>query len=155
MRDRAGFPRKKNCLQNWESEPKIGHKQGFLILLKKMFSDFYWIYSSIKTYFTCCVPWQIPYFEKILFLRYRPQNALSQSDCMLFWSIKYLQNKLMIFCMWIQIHINKKLMEHFLAGHSQKWVWPTWFWDPKIECIWKRNRSNKLILCMLIQIPKN
>ena len=141
MRDRAGFPRKKNCLQNWESEPKIGHKQGFLILLKKMFSDFYWIYSSIKTYFTCCVPSQIPYLRKILFLRYRPQNVLSQSDC--------------IFYMLIQIHINEKLIERFLAGHGQKWVWPTWFWDSKIECIRKRNRSNKLILCMLIQIPKN
>ena len=78
------FPEKKNYLQNWESEPKIGHKQGFLILLKKIFSDFYWIYSSIKTYFTCCVPSRIPYLGKILFLRYRPQNVLSQSDYMVF-----------------------------------------------------------------------
>ena len=37
----------------------------------------------MKIFVICCVPKQILFLGKILFLRYG-QNALSQSDCMIF-----------------------------------------------------------------------
>ena len=37
--------------------------------------------------------------------------------------------------MLIQIHINYKLIQKFLGGSSQKWVWPLWSQDTKIGCI--------------------
>ena len=56
--------------------PKIGkmsQKQGFLNLLKNMVINFYWICFIMKIYIICCVPGQIPYLEKFLFLKYGPK----------------------------------------------------------------------------------
>ena len=44
------------------------------------------------------------------------------------------------FCMLVQILANSKVIENFWGGHGQKWVWPVWWWDSKIECIWRMNR---------------
>ena len=66
MRDRAGFFLKKFCCpKNWEKGPKI----GFSEFIEK-FGQFYWICPVMKIYIICCVPTQIPYLGKILFLRY-------------------------------------------------------------------------------------
>ena len=28
-----------------------------------------------------------------------------------------------------------KTDQNFLGGHSQKWMWPVWSWDSKIDCL--------------------
>ena len=53
--------------------------------------------------------------------------------------------------MLTQIH-KKKQIKNFLSGHGQKQVWYTWLWDSKIDCILKKNRWNKLIFSMPVQI---
>ena len=57
------------------------------------------------------------------------------------------------FCMLIQIHKNEKPMKNLLGEHGQKWVWPAWLQDSKIDFISKMNRWNKLFFffffCML------
>ena len=55
--------------QNWENGPKIWQKQGFLNLLKNLVINFFWICSVMKI-FICCVPAQISYLGKFLFLIY-------------------------------------------------------------------------------------
>ena len=54
--------------KNWKNGPKMGQKQGFLNLLKKFCTC-----SMMKIYIICYTPAQILYFEKFLFLRYRPK----------------------------------------------------------------------------------
>ena len=67
MRDRAGFSRKKFFTQ------KIGIFLGFLNILKNVVINFYRICSIMKIYIICCVPAQIPYLGKLLFLRHWPK----------------------------------------------------------------------------------
>ena len=45
----------------------------FFDLLKNLVINFYWICFIMKTYIVICVPVQIPYLGKILFLRYGPK----------------------------------------------------------------------------------
>ena len=47
-----------------------------------------------------------------------------------------------------------KADQKVLGGHCQKWVWPVWSQDSKIDCISNMSRWNKLIFCMLVQIRK-
>ena len=75
----------------WENGPKMGQKQGFLKLLKDLVIKFYWICSIMKTYIIRCVPAQVPYLGKILFLRYGPKY--SQSIRLKDFLINHLQNK--------------------------------------------------------------
>ena len=73
--DRAGFSGKKIFA------PKIGKMNQkwaknsfvFFYLLKNLVINFYWICFIMKTYIVSCVPVQIPYLGKILFLRYGPK----------------------------------------------------------------------------------
>ena len=32
-----------------------------------------------------------------------------------------------------------KVDQKNLGGHGEKWVWPVWLWDSKIDCISKMN----------------
>ena len=48
-----------------------------------------------------------------------------------------------MFYMMVHDHKNENLIRNFLVGHGQKYVWPVWSWDSKIECISKMNRWNK------------
>ena len=74
VRDRAGFSRKICLPQELWKWTKNGPKTFFFFnLLKNFVINFYWICSVIKIYFICCVPVQIPYLGKFLFLRYRPK----------------------------------------------------------------------------------
>ena len=41
-----------------------------------------------------------------------------------------------------------------MDGHAQKWVWPVWSWDSKIDFISKLNKWNNLIFCMLVQMQE-
>ena len=59
--------------QNWENELKSGQKQGYFNLLKNLVINFYWICFLMKIYIVFCVPAQIPYLGKFLFLRYGPK----------------------------------------------------------------------------------
>ena len=55
----------------------------FLNLKKNLVINFQWICSIMKVFIICCVPQEMLYLGKMLFLGYRP-NALSQSDCRIF-----------------------------------------------------------------------
>ena len=55
----------------------------------------------------------------------------------------------LIFCMLVQI-----LIKTYLGGHSQKWIWPVWSQDFKIDYFSKMSRWNKRIFCMLVQIQE-
>ena len=61
------FPGKYFLAQN---EPKTGF---FFNLLENLVISFYWIWSIMTIYIICCVPAQIPYLWKFLFLRYQPK----------------------------------------------------------------------------------
>ena len=52
---------------------KNGQKQGLFNLLKNLVVNFYWICSIVKIYIISCVPAQIPYLGKFVFLRYGPK----------------------------------------------------------------------------------
>ena len=66
--DRAGvFLKNFFCPQNWGNGSKI----GFFEFKKNLFYDFHWICSIMKTCIVCCVPAQILYLGKFLFLKYR------------------------------------------------------------------------------------
>ena len=47
--------------------------------------------------------------------------------------------------------VDTSWMKSFLMGHGQKWVWPIWSLDSKIDCISRKSWWNKLIVCMLIR----
>ena len=61
------------CPQNCKDGPKTGQKQDFLNLLKDVVINFCWICSIMKMYIIWCVPAQIPFLGKFLFLRYGPK----------------------------------------------------------------------------------
>ena len=56
--------------------------------------------------------------------------------------------------MLMQINNSWTLIKNLLDGHGQKWVWPVWSWDSKIDCISKLNRWNNLIFCILVQMQE-
>ena len=60
-----------------------GPKIGLFEFNEKFIISFHRICSVMKFFVICCVPKQILFWGKILFLRYG-QNALSQSDCRIF-----------------------------------------------------------------------
>ena len=47
------------------------------------------------------------------------------------------------------------LIKKFLVGYGQKWVWPVWSCDSKINCFLRMNLWNELIFCMLVQIEES
>ena len=57
--------------QNWGNGPKI----GFLNLKKNLVINFLRICSIIKMFIIFCVPPQIPFLGKILFVRCRPKYS--------------------------------------------------------------------------------
>ena len=123
---------------------------------KNMVFWIYWkIWSLICT--MCSVPAQILYFVIKKFLRYGPKCPQPLQDCRIavfnHISRKNQWNSL-IFCMLIQIHIKLRLIKTFLGEHSQKWVWPVWSWDSKIDCISRMNKWNELIFACWCKFSK-
>ena len=49
--------------------------------------------------------------------------------------------------MFIQIHKNLKLIEMFLLGHVQKWVWSIWSLDSKVDCVSRKNWLDWFFAC--------
>ena len=54
--------------------------------------------------------------------------------------------------MFIQGHINRKLIKKVLGGHGWKWAWSVWSRDSEMDCISRMNQWNEQIFCMLVQI---
>ena len=109
VRDRARFSEKKNFLpQNWEKRPNMGQKHGFFNLLENLVINFYWIWSIMEIYIICCVPAQIPYLGKFLFLRYGPKcsQPIRLQDFLINHISRANQWNSLIFYMLIWIHIN-------------------------------------------------
>ena len=48
-----------------------------------------------------------------------------------------------------------KVGQKLFKGDSQKWAWPVWSCDSKIDCISRMTRSNERIFCMLVQFQEN
>ena len=126
----------------------------FLKILKYLIISFYWINSIMKNDIISCVPAQISYLGKFLFLRYGPQcsQSIQLPDFLVNHISKTNQWKSLILCMWIQIQINQKLIKKVLGTHGQKLVHSVWLWDSKIDCILRMNWWNELIFWMLVQI---
>ena len=155
MHDRAGFSEKKLFLpQNWEKGPKMGLKQGFFNLMENLVINFYWIWYIMEIYIICCVPAQIPYLEKFLFLRNGPKcsQPIRLQDFLINVISRINWWNSLIFCLLIQIYINYKLIKKCLDGPGQKWVYPVWSQDSKIGCISRMNWWNEMIFCMVVQI---
>ena len=90
--------------------PKIGNmsqEQSFLNLLQNLVINFYRISSIMKMYIICCVPAQIPIFEKIFVLELWAKMFPASQIASMF-NQPYHQNESvkLIFCMLTQIHIN-------------------------------------------------
>ena len=66
----AWFFEKRFLLQKLRKWPKNSFSFN---LKRKLKISFHWTCSIMKMFITYCVPTQIPYLEKILFLRYRPK----------------------------------------------------------------------------------
>ena len=105
MRDRARFSRKKFFTPKIG---KMGQRQDFFNLLEDLVINFYWMWSIMKMYIICCVPAQIPYLGKFLFLRYGPK--CSQPIRLQYFLINCIsrtnQWNSLIFYILTQIHIN-------------------------------------------------
>ena len=108
--------------KNLENGPKNGPKQGSLNLFKNLVINFYWICSVIKIFIVCCVPAQILYLGKYLFLRYGPKSSqpIRLQDFLINHISRTNQWNSLIFFMLIQIHINQKLIKKFPGGCGQK-----------------------------------
>ena len=76
---------------------------------------------------------QIPCWGKFFFLRYGPK--CSQLIRLRDFLISHQRNSL--------IYTNSrklKVDQNFLGGPGQKWVWPVWSQDSKIDCTSRMNR---------------
>ena len=73
VHDRARFSGKKFFAPKLRKKAQNGPKTGFFQLLEDLVITFYWIWSIMEIYIICCVPAQIPYLGKFLFLRYGPK----------------------------------------------------------------------------------
>ena len=150
------FPEKFFLPPNLETGPKMGPKQGSLNLLKNLVINFFWISSIMKIYTIFCVTAQIPYLGKYLSLRYGSKRCqpIRLQDFLINHISRTNQWNSLIFCIFIQIHINQKLIKIFLCGLGQKLVCSVWSRDSKINSTSKMNGRNELIFCMLVQIQK-
>ena len=98
---------------------KIDRKQGFFNLLENLVINFYWICSIMKIYIICCVPAQIPYLGKFLFMKCgtKCSQLIRLLDFLINRIFRTNQRNSLIFCILVQIQINKKLIKKFWGGH--------------------------------------
>ena len=138
--------------KNLENGPKNGPKQGSLNLFKNLVINFYWICSVIKIFIVCCVPAQILYLGKYLFLRYGPKS--SQPIRLQDFLINHISrtnrwNSLIFF--YVDTNSHKSKVDQKISG----WVWSVWSQDSKIDCTSRMNGWNELIFCMVVQIQES
>ena len=127
--------------KNWGNGPKIGKKWSFLNLRKHLVIYFYWICSIMKICIIYCVPAQILYREKSF--SWDIGQILSASQIAGFLNQLFLQNKFMKQPHLLSVDKNSqrlKVDQKFVGWSWSKWVWPVWFLDSKIDCIWRMNR---------------
>ena len=110
----------------------------------------------MKIYIICCVPAQIPYLWKFLFLRYGPK--CSQPIRLQNFLIKHISKQISeiawCFACWYKFR-KLKFDQKVLIGHGRKWVWPVWSWDSKIDCISRMNWWNELIFACWCKFRKS
>ena len=118
--------------------PKMGPNSGF-------FEKFGIEKFSHFSYY--CLFWYLVSNESLLFalLLYKFHIWVKSG----FWDTGY---RHISGSMLMQFHEKLKLIFKILVGRCQKQVWPVWLQEPKIGCISRSNRWNKLIFCMLLQI---
>ena len=105
---------------------KWAKNRGFFYLKENLVYNFHWICSIITIYIISSV------------------LGLSQSDCRIFKSTTSPTQikETVIICMLIQIHKCFKLIEKFLVGLGQKWLWPILSLDSEIDCFSRMNGWN-------------
>ena len=103
------------CPENWGNEPKIGFfefKEKFGILFSLNL-----FYNENLSYLLCSST--ILYLGKILFLRYKGQNGLSQSDSRIFKSTifpKQINETVLFFACWYKFTKVKSWSKLFCLG---------------------------------------
>ena len=154
MHERAELYGKKFCPKNQVNELKMGQRQSFLNLLA---NSFYCICSMVKTYIICCIPGQISYLGKFLILRYGSKcSQLIRLQDFLTNHIFRKKSTTEPYFLHVDTNSHKlKVGQKLFKRDSQKWAWPVWSWDSKIDCISRMTRSNELIFCMLVQFQEN
>ena len=136
---------------------KLSQKQDFLNLLKYLVINFYWICSIMKIYIICCVPAQIPYLGKFLFLRYGPKcsQPIRLQDFLINHISRTNQWNSLIF-LHVDTNSQKLKVDQKIWGWAcQKWMWPVLSRDSKINCISRMNWWNELIFYMLVEIQES
>ena len=108
-------------LRKWT---KNGSKTGLFKSSKKLA----WICFIMKIYIICCIPPQLPYLWKFLFLRYRPKCF--QPDF---------------------LHVDTNSQKLKVNWKKQ----PIYSLDSKTDCVWRMNSCNSWFFCMLVQIHAN
>ena len=128
------YMKESDFLKNFSLPKKLGRmgqKQGFLNLWKiwslicsKFVLNLVWIYSWRKIYIICCVPAQIPYLGKFLFLRNGPKcsQPVRLHDFLINQVSRTNQWISTIICMLMQIHVIKKFDQKFFGvGMVKNW----------------------------------
>ena len=109
LHGRAGFSGKKFfATKTGKMDQEWVKNRVFWIYWKILVINFYWICSLVKIHIICCVPAQIPYLQKFLFLRYslKCSQPVRLQEFLINHISRTNQWNNMIFCMLIQIHIN-------------------------------------------------
>ena len=94
---------------------KMGQKWSFLILLKDLVINFYWICSIMKNYIIYCVPAPIPYLGKFLFLGYgqKCSQPIRLQEFLINHISRLNQWNSLIFCTFTQVDI--KVYQNFFG----------------------------------------
>ena len=143
----------------------MGPKQCFLNLLKNSIINFYWIIMKIiypllfynenlhDLLCSCTTATSRKIFVSEIWAK-----MFSASQIAGFFNQPYLQNKSSKQPDFLLVDTNShkvKVYQKILGGHDQKWVWPVWTQEIKIDCISRMNRWYELIVCMLLLIHKS
>ena len=86
--------------------------------------------------------WQNLKFDQIFFWLGVVKNWHGQFGLLIL-KLTYLKNELIELTDFLHAVKNSgklNVIENFWDGHGQKWIWPVWWWDFKIDSIWKNKQ---------------
>ena len=139
------------CSQDLENWSKGGQKQVFLNLLKNLIINFNWSSSIMKTFIICCVPVEIPYLGKFLFLGYRPKcsQPIRLQDFLINHISRTNQWKVL---WWYKLTYIKSWSKIFWLGMARSGYGQFGYGTLKLTVYLENEWWNELIFRMLVQI---
>ena len=154
----SGFPEKFFLLPKLGKWTKDGRKTGFFEFIEKFChqSLLNLFYLNENLYYCLCSCLN-PIFTKI-FVPEIWVKVFSANQIAGFYNQPCFQNKRMNQLDFLDVDTNSqnlKVYQKFFRRHVQKWVWPVWSHDSKIDCISRMSRWNKLVLCMVVEIQES